>query len=64
LIDAGFKRLGIGQIRGAQKLPPLGPSLTPCRPANPVIFNLNFTGLSRKIILTTQKEKIQDISEK
>jgi hypothetical protein len=45
-------------------LPPLGPNLTPFRPANPVVFNLNITGLSRKSILTTQKEKIQDISEK
>jgi len=45
-------------------LPPLGPSLTPFRPANSVVFNLNIAGLSRKITLTTQKEKIQDISEK
>jgi hypothetical protein len=42
----------------------LGPSLTPFRPANPVVFNLDITGLSRKDILTTQKEKNQDISEK
>jgi hypothetical protein len=45
-------------------LPPFGPSLTPFRPANLVVFNLYIAGLSRKIILTTQKEKIQDISEK
>jgi hypothetical protein len=45
-------------------LPPFGPDLSPFRPANPVISNLNITGLSRKGILTTQKEKIQDISEK
>jgi hypothetical protein len=40
---------------------PLGLNLTHFRPANPVIFNLNITGFSRKSILTTQKEKIQDI---
>jgi hypothetical protein len=45
-------------------LPPLGPDLTPFRPANPVVFNLNITDISRKSILTTQKEKIQDICEK
>jgi hypothetical protein len=55
------------QIRAGialEMLPPLGLNLTPFRPANPVIFNLNITGLSRNSILTTQKEKIQDISEK
>ena len=47
-----------------EMLPPFGPNLTPFRPANPVVFNLYIAGLSRKDILTTQKEKIQDISEK
>jgi hypothetical protein len=28
-----------------QMLPPLGPNLTPFRPANPVVFNLDITGL-------------------
>jgi hypothetical protein len=46
------------------KLPLLGPNLTPFRPANPFVFNLYIAGLSRKSILTTQKEKNQDISEK
>jgi len=45
-------------------LPPLGPNLTPFRPANPVVLNLNIAGLSRKNIFITQKEKNQDISEK
>ena len=45
-------------------LPPFGPNLTPFRPANPVVFHLNITGLSRKNTFTTQKEKIQAISEK
>jgi hypothetical protein len=48
----------------SKMLPPLGPNLTPFRPANPVVFNLDITGLSRKDILTTQEEKIQDISDK
>jgi hypothetical protein len=46
-------------------LPPLGPNLTPFRPANPVVFNLYIAGPSRKKdILITQKEKNQDISKK
>jgi len=45
-------------------LPPLGPSLTPFRPANPVVFNLFIAGFSRKDITITQKEKNQDIPEK
>jgi hypothetical protein len=46
-------------------LPPFGSNLTPFRPANSDVRHLNIiAGLSRKIILTTQKEKIQDISEK
>jgi hypothetical protein len=45
-------------------LPPLGPNLTPFRPANSDVLDLNIAGFSRKSILTTQKEKIQDISEK
>jgi hypothetical protein len=45
-------------------LPPFGPNLTPFRPANPVVITLNIAGLSRKYFFTTQKEKIQDISEK
>jgi len=45
-------------------LPPFGPNLTPFRSANSVVFPLNIAGLSRKSILTTQKEKIQDNSEK
>jgi hypothetical protein len=43
---------------------PLGLNLTPFRPANPVVFHLNIADLSRKNTFTTQKEKIQDISEK
>jgi hypothetical protein len=45
-------------------LPPLGSDLTPFRPANPVVSHLNIASLSQKSILTTQKEKNQDISEK
>jgi len=46
-------------------LPPLGYSLTPFRPANPVVFNLDIAGFSRKkSIITTEKEKNQDISKK
>jgi len=48
----------------SEMLPPLGPDLTPFRPANPVVFNLYIAGLSRKDILITQKEENQDISEK
>jgi hypothetical protein len=64
LPTTGFKRLGIGQRLGTHKLPPLGPNLTPFRTANPVAFNLNIAGPYRKCIFTTQKEKIQDNSEK
>jgi len=45
-------------------LPPFGLNLIPFRPANPVVFNLYIADLSRKDILTTQKEKNQDNSEK
>jgi len=64
LTDDGFKRPGIDHVRGVHRLPPLGPNLTPFRPANSDALNLNIAGFSRKSILTTQKEKIQDISEK
>ncbi len=55
------------QIRAgitSEMLPPLESSFTLFRPANPVVFNLYIAGFSRKSILTTQKQKIQDISEK
>jgi hypothetical protein len=45
-------------------LPPFGPNLTPFRPANSDVLNLNIADFSRKNMCTTQKEKIQDISEK
>ena len=64
---SGFNKVIDRQIHAGitlEKLPPLGPNLTSFRTANPAIFNLYIAGLSRKIIITTQKEKIQDISEK
>jgi hypothetical protein len=49
------------------KLPPLGfehSLLTLFLPVNSDVFHLTISGLSRKIFFTTQKEKVQDISEK
>jgi hypothetical protein len=48
----------------SKMLPPLGPNLTPFRPAHSDVLDLDIAGLSRKDILITQKEKNQDISEK
>ena len=39
-------------------------TFSPFNPANSDIFHLIISGLSRKYTFTTQKEKIQDISEK
>jgi hypothetical protein len=63
----GFNTVIDWQIRAGitlEMLPTFGPNLTPFRPANPAVLNLYIADFSRKSILTTQKEKIQDISEK
>jgi len=39
-------------------------TLTLFSPINSHVLHLTISGLSRKLLFTTQKEKIQDISEK
>lgn len=51
LTDAGFKRPGIGQLRSANKLPPMGPDLTPFRSANTDFFQICITGFTGRIYL-------------
>ena len=57
-INLGIDR----QIRAgitSKMLPPLGPNLTPFRPANPVVFNLYIAGFPGRISVPHKKKKIK-----
>jgi hypothetical protein len=59
LTDEGYKRPGIGQLRGAHKLPPLGPNLTPFRPANSGFRHLNIAGFPGRISVPHKRKKFK-----
>jgi hypothetical protein len=67
LTNAGYKRPGIVQLRGAHELPPLeGVNLifTRFNKANSDVFFLYIAGFTGRLIFNIRKEKNQDVSEK